>query len=121
MGNREYYINYDFDCDSTGIVYLIECKKCGKQYIGSTVTSFKKCFNNHKSSLFRYGRGRRGIPGVHLYVHFFGEGHRGLDDIIVTIIDKTDISKPAEREGFWVYKLDPFVPHELNLGDFTVL
>ena len=44
-----------------------------------------------------------------------------MDDIIVTIIDKTDISKPAEREGFWVYKLDPFVPHELNLGDFTVL
>ena len=33
--------------------------------------------------------------------------------------DKTDVSKPVEREGFWVYKLNPLVPHGLNLNDFT--
>ena len=96
LGNREHYTNYDFDCDSAGIVYLIECKKSAKQYIGSTITSFRKRFTNHKSSLFRYGRDQRGIPGKHLYAQFFGEDHHGLDNIMVSIIDKTDISKPVE-------------------------
>ena len=109
LGNREYYVNYDFDCDSKGIVYLIKCKKCSKQYVGSTVTSFKMRFNNHKSSLMRYGRGQMGIPGEHLYAHFFEDGHRGLEDVIVMIIDKTDVSKPVEREGIWVYKLNLLV------------
>ena len=36
------------------------------------------------------------------------EGVRG--EYRGSIIDKTDISKPAEREGFRVYKLDSFVP-----------
>ena len=47
----------------------------------------------------RYGRGRRGILGEHLYAHFFEDGHRGLEDVIVMIMDKTDVSKPEEREG----------------------
>ena len=28
--NHTYYINFTFDCDSEGIVYLIICKKCKK-------------------------------------------------------------------------------------------
>ena len=44
---------------------------------------------------------------------------RGLEDVIVTIIDQTDVSKPVEREGFWVYKLNSLVPHGLNLNEFT--
>ena len=35
-----------------------------------------------------YGRGQRGIPGEHLYAHFFEDGYRGLDDVIVMIIDR---------------------------------
>ena len=64
MGNKKFYIN--FDCDSTGIVYLTEFEKCSKQYIGSTVSSFRKRFNNHKRSLVRYGEDQKRIPGVHL-------------------------------------------------------
>ena len=66
-------------------------------------------FNNHKSSLMGYGRGQRGIPGEHLHADFFEDGHRGLEDVIVMIIDKTDVSKPVEREGIWVYKLNLLV------------
>ena len=58
LGNKEFYVNYDFDCDSKGNVY-----------VGSTVTLFRMRFNNHKSSLMWYGRGQRGIPGEHLYAH----------------------------------------------------
>ena len=30
MGNKKYFISYCFDCDSTGIIYLIEHQKCSK-------------------------------------------------------------------------------------------
>ena len=55
---------------------------------------------------------------IYIYTHFFEDGHRGLEDVIVMIIDKTDVSKPVEREGFRVYKLNSLVPHGLNLNDF---
>lgn len=43
--NKDYCINYDFDCDSTNIVHLvIECEKCVQQYIGITITAFVKTF-----------------------------------------------------------------------------
>ena len=70
----------DFDCDSKGVVYLLKCQGCFKQYIGSTITVFRMQVNNHKSSL----------TGEHLYSHFFEAGHEGLSDIAVKIIDKTD-------------------------------
>ena len=49
-----YYINFSFDCDSAGVVYLLTCKRCSKMYVGSTVTFFRKKFNNHKSRLKRF-------------------------------------------------------------------
>ena len=32
------------------VVYLIECNVCGKQYNGSTVTTFRATANNYKST-----------------------------------------------------------------------
>ena len=49
---------------------LITCKKCGLQYVGNTVTSFRLRFNNHKSSMMRYGKEQRGMGGQKLYAHF---------------------------------------------------
>ena len=50
ISGREYDINSDFNCDSSGVVYLLGCKVCGKQYVGSTLTSFRARFNSYKSS-----------------------------------------------------------------------
>ena len=113
-----YYINFSFDCDSAGLIYLLTCKRCSKIYVASTVTSFRKRFNNHKSSLKRFGKGQRGIAGEHLYGHFFEEGHKDIEES-VKIIDRTDVNDPTYREGFWTYKLDTFVPKGLNLRDFS--
>ena len=38
--------------------------------------------------------------------------------MVVKIVDKTDVSDPTRREGFWTYKLDSFVLKGLNLRDF---
>ena len=47
----KYSINYELDCKSSNAVYLISCKVCQIQYVGSTTTKFKFRFNNHKSRL----------------------------------------------------------------------
>jgi hypothetical protein len=56
------------------------------------------------------------MAAEHLYAHFFGPGHKCLDNVRVIIIDKTKIGKPAQRVAFWVHKLDTFVPRGLHLG-----
>ena len=118
MGNvekRSFHINHSFDCDSQGVVYLITCKRCCKQYVGSTITPFRLRFNNHKSSLRRYERGQRGICGEHLYAHFLEDEHIGLEDLSVKIIDVADVRDPTAREGFWIEKLKCYAPLGQNV------
>ena len=44
-----YQIKKNFNCNSKMVGYLIECRVCGKQYDGSTVTKFRARANNYKS------------------------------------------------------------------------
>ena len=66
------------------MIYLISYAKCGKNCVGSTITAFRKRFNNHKSSMNRYGK-----------------GHRGIENILVTIvllIRRTLMNQHKERD-----------------------
>ena len=40
LSKHTFYINHRFNCDSVGVVYLLLCKRCDKQYVGSTTTNF---------------------------------------------------------------------------------
>ena len=64
---KSFHINHSSDCDSSGVVYLITCKRCAKQYVGSTITEFRKRFNNHKSLMNRYGE----VLVENIYMHIF--------------------------------------------------
>ena len=44
---RKYFIKSDFQCTSSNVVYLVSCKRCHLQYVGSTKTEFKVRFCNH--------------------------------------------------------------------------
>jgi hypothetical protein len=52
-----------------------------------------------------------------LYEHFFGEGHSGLSDVRVQIIDSTDVIKPTEREIYWIEKIKCYCPLGLNMRE----
>ena len=62
-------INFTFDCDSEGVVYVMICKTCRKVYVGSTITSSGQRLNNQKSSATRYSTDQSGTPEEHLYAH----------------------------------------------------
>ena len=54
----------------------------------------------------------------HLYRHFSSPGHRGfLNDVSVTLIDKTDGSGPKKREDYWMKTLKTMAPYGLNIED----
>ena len=113
VSGREYSINSNFTCDSSGVVYLLGCKVCGKQYVGSTFTSFKARFNNYKSASRRFSGGVL-VPQAELFGHFTGAGHHGfLEDVSFQIIDRV-FGVSRHKEGFWQFRLQSFMPEGLN-------
>ena len=52
--NNTYKINGANNCNSKCVVYLAQCKRCKKQYVGSCKTAFRTRFNNYKSAHRRY-------------------------------------------------------------------
>ena len=121
-----------FHCNSKGVVYLLTCKTCKKQYVGSTITTFRERYNNYKSKFRAYFRRRekgtlgegKAIEQASLFEHFIEHGnvsgfsqHKKEDWSFWSfqLIDSSfnDI-KLLERESFWQYKLDTFEPRGLN-------
>ena len=68
---KKYHISFPFDFNSCYLVYLLTCKVCLKQYVGSTLTRFRLRFNQYKSNIKLYGEGRRGFKREMLIEHFF--------------------------------------------------
>ena len=68
-----YSINHRLDCNFRNVVYLVSCKVCGLQYVGSTTTKFRLRFNNHKSRLRAHSKmsdaNKVGIDII--YWHFY--------------------------------------------------
>ena len=117
---KSYTINYELDCNSSNVVYLLSCKVCHAQYVGSTTTKFRLRFNNHKarfrahSRLSFEGRNKDDL----LYRHFFGPGHHGLEDVSIQLIDRVSREESALRvkEGQWAYRLNCIRPQGLNIS-----
>ena len=104
---REYMISSSFTCDSSGIVYLLGCKVCGKQYVGSTFTTYK-------SASDRFDKGESGTQ-EELFRHFTEADHHGFtEDISLLVIDRI-FGDSRQREGFWQFKLASFVPEVLDV------
>ena len=81
---KEFSINYNLNCNSKNVVYLIICKiRCvAFSNVGSTTTTFR--FNNHRSCLQKIGGM---LPGF-LYQHFLSSEHLGLKHISIQLIDR---------------------------------
>ena len=110
-------INHRFDCNSKCLIYLLSCKVCGKQYVGSTTDRFRFRWNNYKNCQRKAERGEDHMQ-KYLHDHFLSEDHDGLvNNVVIIFIDKTDPSDPERREEFWRTKLRTFAPHGLNIEE----
>ena len=101
------------NCNSTNVVYLLSCKTCGVQYVGSCITKFRLIFNNYKSCNRRHFE--QVVPQQSLQSHFDTPGHNRISDFSFTLIDQAENEKCLrKRERFWQYKLETFFPQGLN-------
>ena len=112
---KTFKINFPFDCNSQNVIYLLTCKHCLKQYVGSTITKFRQRFNQYKSNFNIYQQGRRDLQQLFLIEHFFTEHHTGsYHDITVQIIDHCNPNDSEAREDFWMFHLETIAPKGLN-------
>ena len=119
-----------FHCNSKNVVYLMECRKCSIQYVGSSGSNKKdsdnrmRCrYNDYKSKhrefLRRRDNGTLGkgtaVPQTALHAHFAQPDHNGIQDMSFKIIDcARNLTEIKKRESFWQYKLKTFLPNGLN-------
>ena len=97
-----YKINHNFNCNSKCLIYLLSCKTCGKQYTGKTVDKFRSRWNNYKTDARKAASGNiESCKQQFLQNHFLQDDNHGfLEDIEVTLVEKTQASDPTKREYY---------------------
>ena len=97
------------------VIYLVSCKKCRLQYIGSTTTDFRSRFRNHKSAMLT------NKTTCEVAVHFNKTSHI-LDDFSFQCIDQVQAPNNSDeidrllitKEAYWSAQLFSLAPHGLN-------
>ena len=92
---EQYKINHQLNCNDNCLIYLLSCKVCGLQYVGSTTDKFRIRWSNYKENNRKAKGGEEHIQPL-VFEHFSSNDHnRFLEDWSITFIDKTDWSDPA--------------------------
>ena len=113
--SETFKINHRLTCDDKCLVYLFTCKTCSKQYNEETTDQFRLRWNNYKSNNRKFKRGKLCVQ-EHLFEHSYSDGHNGfLDDVAITLTDKTDCRDPKNRENYWMRTLKTLATERLNI------
>ena len=98
-GNTYHLRSGDLNCDSTNVVYLITCKACGLQYVGSTKNKFRTRYKNYKSCQKLHKV--KTVKQQQFHDHFDLPGHSAWSDFDFMIIDQGTSENDARlREMF---------------------
>ena len=109
---EKYKIRQDIDCKSNNIIYLVTCKKCGFQGVGSC-TKLSQRVSNYITNI------EKKSPGCNIEKHFLKADH-SISDFSVLGIVKLETPPPdpigrlREFEGYWMIKLNTLEPYGLN-------
>ena len=79
--NKTWKINRNVNCETSNIVYLIECQKCNERYIGETSRSLKSRLADHRGYI------NRELIDTATGAHFHTPGHN-LSHLNITILEQ---------------------------------
>ena len=99
-------------CKSKNLIYLIECKKCGKQYIGETKRHLHQRFGEHRRAILNFGP-------TSVSEHFNSADH-SINDvrlIPLEVIRSNLDSDRKVREARLIEKARTWEPHGINRRD----
>ena len=117
--DKVFDIFHTVNCQSTFVIYIIECRICRLQYVGKSERAFNLRLNNHRNHI------KRGINSCELSAHFL-HNSRSQDfskDVTITIIEQIKHSnmtierkkeKLRGRETFWQSQLNTLQLNSLN-------
>ena len=93
---HKYKINHHLKC----FIYILSCKICDLQYVGSTTDKFHLRWNNYKENDRKSLRGEEHIQ-PELFEHFTDDNNNCfLNACTIVLTDKTDVSDPKRREEY---------------------
>ena len=107
-----YKIRQDINCNSQNIIYLVRCKNCEMQRVGSCKNLAKRV-SHYISSI------ERGSPGCKIEQHILPPGYSIRDYAVSGIVQlENPPPDPTERfrefEGYWMIKLNTLETHGMN-------
>ena len=81
---------------------MLICKTCGKQYASKTVDTFRSGCNNYKTDTTKAASSNiESCKQQVLQNPFSQEDHHGfVEDVEITLIDKTQAFDPTNREYY---------------------
>ena len=68
-----FFVREKFTCISKGLIYCIECKRCGMLYVGETCRMLKERFREHRRNV------KKKLKDNEVAQHFNSEGHKVED------------------------------------------
>ena len=105
-------------CKIKHVIYLLECKKCGLQYVGETRRPFHLRMNEHKST---FKLRNKTILAQHFHNSCCSDCYRVRIIEILKNGEQTDIEsikkKLRDREEFWIKTLKTQYPFGLNKAE----
>ncbi|OCT72143.1 hypothetical protein XELAEV_18035109mg [Xenopus laevis] len=113
-----YKIKHYINCCSRGIVYLITCTKCGKQYVGCTIRSLKERIREHINQVSNIKLSSKTNVTRHFQkcnnsnLKYFSI--QGIEQIKTGIRGGDLLMKLKKREVYWIFHLQTRLPLGLN-------
>ena len=114
---KTFNIRHNLNYKSSRVIYLIDCQKCGAQYVGKSETPFNIRLNNH----------RKDVQNLQVTLsvsqHFREANHSFNRDAKFTLIEKIKNNSMSQKdmrrtledhEDLWILKLGTLRPNGLN-------
>ena len=92
------------NCETYNCIYMLECKKCGKRYVGETGRMLKARISDHRGYISNQ------VVAISTGDHFNLPGH-SLADLNITILErvnKDDENYRKDREAYFIHKFNTF-------------
>ena len=114
---KTFKINHKLNCDGECLIYLFMCECCGKQYVGESTGEVRNRWNNYKCNDRKYVWNEDCFQ-KHLFGHFHSGEHTGfLENVKITLFDKTNGQNSKKREDYWRTTLKTYALFGLNVED----
>ena len=114
MTGQSYKVHTTATCKTKNLVYLIECRKCNKQYVGETENALHIRLNDHRSDV-KTKKMEKPVAA-----HFNLPGH-SMEELTIMVIEKIwreDVQLRRRRESYWIHHLRSVAPEGMNLEDW---